>query len=124
MVLAPRIHPSVPGSLIGIAVVAVLAALLPGPLATIGAIPAALRAPSLPAVDPALLGVLLPAAATVAALAAIESLLSARVAASMCDTGAFDPDRELVGQGVASVGASLFGGMPATGAIARTSVSL
>src|SRR5699024_4959461 len=124
MVLAPRIHPSVPGSLIGIAVVAVLAALLPGPLATIGAIPAALPAPSLPAVDPALLGVLLPAAATVAALAAIESLLSARVAASMSDTGAFDPDRELVGQGVASVGASLFGGMPATGAIARTSVSL
>ena len=124
MVLAPRIHPSMPGSLIGIAVVAVLAALLPTPLARIGAIPASLPAPSLPAVDPALLGVLLPAAATVAALAAIESLLSARVAGSMADTGAFDPDRELVGQGVASVGASLFGGMPATGAIARTSVSL
>ena len=124
MVLAPRIHPSVPGSLIGIGVVAVLAALLPGPLATIGAIPASLPAPSVPTIDPALLGVLLPAAATVAALAAIESLLSARVAGSMSDTGAFDPDRELVGQGVASVGASLFGGMPATGAIARTSVSL
>ena len=124
MLLAPRIHPAIPGSLIGIAVVAVLAALLPGPLATIGAIPASLPAPSMPAIDPALLGVLLPAATTVAALAAIESLLSARVAGSMSDTGAFDPDRELVGQGVASVGASLFGGMPATGAIARTSVSL
>ena len=124
MVIAPRIHPSIPGSLIGIAVVAVLAALLPGPLATIGAIPASLPAPSVPSIDPELLGVLLPAAATVAALAAIESLLSARVAGSMAETGAFDPDRELVGQGVASVGASLFGGMPATGAIARTSVSL
>ena len=124
MLLAPRIHPSIPGSLIGIALVAVLAALVPTPLATIGAIPASLPAPSVPTIDPALLGVLLPAAATVAALAAIESLLSARVAGSMSDTGAFDPDRERVGQGVASVGASLFGGMPATGAIARTSVSL
>ena len=42
----------------------------------------------------------------------------------MADTGAFDPDRELVGQGIASIGASMFGGMPATGAIARTSVSI
>lgn len=124
MLLAPRIHPSVPGSLIGIAVVAVLAVLASAPLATIGAIPGSLPAPSLPSIDPALLGVLLPAAATVAALAAIESLLSARVAGSMADTGAFDPDRELVGQGIASIGASLVGGMPATGAIARTSVSI
>lgn len=124
MLIAPRIHPSIPGSLIGIALVAVLAALIPDPLATIGAIPASLPAPTVPTIDPALLGVLLPAAATVAALAAIESLLSARVAGTMADTGAFDPDRELVGQGIASVGASLFGGMPATGAIARTSVSI
>src|SRR5690606_34647907 len=105
-------------------VVAVLAWLLPTPLATIGTIPASIPAPSLPVIDPEMLGVLLPAAATVAALAAIESLLSARVAGSMADTGAFDPDRELVGQGIASIGASLFGGMPATGAIARTSVSI
>ncbi|WP_299301156.1 SulP family inorganic anion transporter [uncultured Brachybacterium sp.] len=124
MLIAPRIHPSIPGSLIGIAVVALLAALIPGPLATIGAIPASLPAPTVPTIDPALLGVLLPAAATVATLAAIESLLSARVAGTMADTGAFDPDRELVGQGIASIGASLFGGMPATGAIARTSVSI
>ena len=124
MVIAPRIHPSIPGSLIGIGVVAVLAALTPGPLATIGAIPASLPAPSLPSIDPATLNVLVPAAVTVAALAAIESLLSARVAGSMADTGPFDPDRELVGQGVASIGASLFGGMPATGAIARTSVNI
>ncbi|HJB10843.1 MAG TPA: SulP family inorganic anion transporter [Candidatus Brachybacterium merdavium] len=124
MLIAPRIHPSIPGSLIGIGVVAVLAAITPAPLATIGAIPASLPAPSLPTIDPALITVLLPAALTVAALAAIESLLSARVAGTMADTGAFDPDRELVGQGIASIGASLFGGMPATGAIARTSVNL
>ncbi|MGP9683672.1 SulP family inorganic anion transporter [Brachybacterium sp. AOP3-A1-3] len=124
MLIAPRIHPSVPGSLIGIVLVTVLCAVLPGPLARIGTIPATLPSPSLPALDPALLQVLLPAAATVAALAAIESLLSARVAAGLADTGVYDPDRELVGQGVASIGASLFGGMPATGAIARTSVNV
>ena len=67
---------------------------------------------------------LLPAALTVAALAAIESLLSARVAASLADTGAYDPDRELLGQGLASLAAGLFGGMPATGAIARTAVNV
>lgn len=63
-------------------------------------------------------------AVAVAALAAIESLLSARVAASLADTGPYDPDRELVGQGLASIGAGLFGGMPATGAIARTAVNV
>ncbi|WP_193105142.1 SulP family inorganic anion transporter [Brachybacterium sp. FME24] len=124
MLIAPQIHPSIPGSLIGIAVVTVLCAILPSSLARIGTIPATLPPPSLPSLDPALLQVLLPAAATVAALAAIESLLSARVAAGLADTGVYDPDRELVGQGVASIGASLFGGMPATGAIARTSVNV
>ncbi|WP_422116281.1 SulP family inorganic anion transporter [Brachybacterium sp. UNK5269] len=124
MVLAPRIHPSIPGSLVGIAVVAVLALVLPSPLARIGTIPSELPAPSLPVLDLQSLRVLLPAALTVAALAAIESLLSARVAGGLADTGSVDPDRELVGQGVASIGASLFGGMPATGAIARTSVNV
>ncbi|MGO2774264.1 MAG: SulP family inorganic anion transporter, partial [Brachybacterium tyrofermentans] len=58
MLIAPRIHPSVPGSLIGIALVTVLCAVLPGPLARIGTIPATLPSPSLPALDPALLQVL------------------------------------------------------------------
>jgi SulP family sulfate permease len=62
-------------------------------------------------------------ALTVAALAAIESLMSARVAATISDTGPFDADRELVGQGLASIASGLFGGMPATGAIARTAVN-
>ncbi|OYN92217.1 SulP family inorganic anion transporter [Parenemella sanctibonifatiensis] len=124
MIVCSKINPLVPGSLIGIAIVAVLALVVPNPLATIGAIPAALPAPSLPALDPDLVATLLPAALTVAALAAIESLLSARVAAGLADTGVYDPDRELVGQGVASIGSSLFGGMPATGAIARTSVNV
>lgn len=64
------------------------------------------------------------AAVAVAALAAIESLLSARVAATMSPTGPYDPNRELAGQGLASVASGLFGGMPANGAIARTAVNI
>jgi len=64
----------------------------------------------------------------VALLAAIESLLSARVAVTMTrggpPVGPTRPDRELVGQGLASIASGLFGGMPATGAIARTAVNV
>lgn len=124
MVVAPKIHAAIPGSLVGIVIVTILAAIVPNPLATIGEIPQSLPLPALPSIDLSALGGLLPAAGTIAALAAIESLLSARVASSMSDSGAYHPDRELVGQGIASIGSSLFGGMPATGAIARTSVNI
>ncbi|WP_308490986.1 SulP family inorganic anion transporter [Microbacterium terrisoli] len=124
MLTAPRIHRALPGSLIGIIVVAVIAVVVHAPLAVIGTLPNTLPAPSLPTLDPGTLVDLVMPALTVAALAAIESLLSARVAASMADTGAYDPDRELVGQGIASIGSGLFGGMPATGAIARTAVNV
>lgn len=124
MYLLPLLHPAVPGSLIGIALVTVLSLVLPSPLAAIGALPAGLPAPGLPAFSPGTLQALLLPAIAVAALAAIESLLSARVAASLADTGPYDPDRELVGQGLASIGAGLFGGMPATGAVARTAVNV
>jgi SulP family sulfate permease len=124
MLVAPRIHPLVPGSIIAIVVVTVVTALVGAPVATIGELPAGLPAPVIPAVDLDTLGALLLPAATVAALAAIESLLSARVAATISDTGPYDADRELVGQGLASVASALFGGMPATGAIARTAVNV
>lgn len=124
MLWAPRVHRAVPGSLVGIAVVTVLVSVVPSPLSVIGALPAGFPLPAIPAVDTATLPSLLLPAVTVAVLAAIESLLSARVAASMADAGPYDPDRELVGQGVASVGSALFGGMPATGAIARTAVNV
>lgn len=124
MLLAPRVHRALPGSLIGIVVVALLTLLLPAPLTRIGALPASLPAPSFPLLDVGTLGALAAPALTVAALAAIESLLSARVATTLSDTGPFDPDRELVGQGIASIGSALFGGMPATGAIARTAVNV
>ncbi len=124
MVIAPRIHRSIPGSLVGIVIVTIIAAIVPNPLARIGTLPSSFPVPHLPAIAPDAIMDLLSAAVTVAALAAIESLLSARVAASMADTGRYDPDRELVGQGIASLGASLVGGMPATGAIARTAVNV
>jgi len=124
MILLPRLHRSIPGSLVGIVVVTVLALVLPTPLADIGELPRTLPMPVLPALDLAMLGQLAVPALTVAALAAIESLLSARVAASLADTGPYDPDRELVGQGLASIAAGVFGGMPATGAIARTAVNV
>jgi len=63
----------------------------------------------------------------IALLAAIESLLSARVAEQMVkhtDPGNFDANRELFGQGLATAVASIFGGQPATGAIARTAVNV
>ncbi len=124
MLLAPRLSAALPGSLIGIVLVTILAIAVSAPLAVIGTLPRTLPAPSLPTLDQAAVTRLIMPALAVAALAAIESLLSARVAASLAETGAYDPDRELVGQGIASIGSGLFGGMPATGAIARTAVNV
>lgn len=124
MLVLGRWLPALPGSFVAILAVSLLAALLQLPLATIGELPNSLPAPALPALDPALLTALAGPAAAVAALAAIESLLSARVAASLSNTGSLNADRELVGQGLASIAAGLFGGMPATGAIARTAVNV
>ncbi|KRE64959.1 MFS transporter [Arthrobacter sp. Soil736] len=124
MVAAPRIHPRLPGSLIAIIIASVAAQLLELPVTRIGALPDSLPAPVMPSLDLATITGLAGSAATIAALAAIESLLSARVAASISDTGPYDADRELLGQGLASVASGFFGGMPATGAIARTAVNL
>ena len=124
MVFAPRLHPQLPGSIIAIILVATTVYLARIPMETIGALPSALPAPQLPLVNLDLLIALAGPACTVAALAAIESLLSARVAAGLADTGPYDADRELVGQGLASIAVGFFGGMPATGAIARTAVNI
>ncbi|MGX1933388.1 SulP family inorganic anion transporter [Microbacterium resistens] len=124
MLVSLRLHPRFPGSLLAIVVASLVAGIAGLPVDTIGELPAGLPAPALPAVDPATLLALTGPAVAVAALAAIESLLSARVAATLADTGPYDADRELVGQGLASLAAGLFGGMPATGAIARTAVNV
>lgn len=124
MLLAPLIHPQLPGSIIAIIVAALLAAWLDAPLERIGTLPETLPLPHLPAFDLHLIAALSGPALTVAALAAIESLLSARVASTLSPVGHYNGDRELVGQGLASIGAGFFGGMPATGAIARTAVNI
>ncbi|MEG9553226.1 SulP family inorganic anion transporter, partial [Streptomyces baarnensis] len=90
----------------------------------IGALPAGLPAPSLGFLDVSAVGSLVAPAVAVAALAALESLLSATVADGMTTGQKHDPDRELFGQGIANLAAPLFGGVPATAAIARTAVNV
>lgn len=124
MVAVPRIHRSAPASLLGVIAATLIAVVAGWQVSEIGAIATSLPAPSIPGVDWGQFSGLLGAAVSIAALAAIESLLSARVADGMADTDHHDPDRELIGQGVANLGSSLFGGMPATGAIARTAVNV
>lgn len=129
MLVAAKLHKSLPASLIAVVLVTVAAELLRLDVPRIGALPHSLPAPRLPSFDPAALGGLLMPAVAIASLAAIESLLSARVASGMAGpdsrpSGPYSPDRELTGQGLASIAAGLFGGMPATGAIARTAVNV
>lgn len=124
MFLLPRLHRSAPASLIGIAAATFIGQLLDWPLAKIGDISASIPLPGIPAVEWSSVPGLVGATFSIAALAAIESLLSARVADGMADNEHHDPDRELVGQGVANVGSAMFGGMPATGAIARSAVNV
>ncbi len=121
MFAAPRLHRGLPASLIAVAASTIAADVLHLDVARVGSLPRGLPAPSLPDLSAA--GDLLSAAFAVAALAAIESLLSAKVADGMADLPPHDPDRELVGQGLANIASGLFGGMPATGAIARTAVN-
>ncbi|MGV0806442.1 SulP family inorganic anion transporter [Mycolicibacterium setense] len=124
MLVLPRLHPALPASLLAVVAATVLVAGVRLPATSIGALPSALPAPVWPHADLAVMHTLFGAALAIAALAAIESLLSARVAATMSSTGPYDPNRELVGQGLASVASGVFGGMPATGAIARTAVNV
>ncbi|WP_017792198.1 SulP family inorganic anion transporter [Leucobacter salsicius] len=124
MVALARVSGKLPASFIAILVTTLAATFFALPLANIGELPTQLPAPSMPPMNLQLLTSLAGPAFAVAALAAIESLLSARIAATMADTGPVNADRELVGQGLASLASGFFGGMPATGAIARTAVNL
>jgi SulP family sulfate permease len=123
MIVGPRLHRAMPSSLVAVLVGTIVAELAGWDVARIGALPSGLPRPSLPNLDVGGLSSLLGPAFAVAALAAIESLLSAKVADGMIDGPRHDPDRELLGQGLANVVSPLFGGMPATGAIARTAVN-
>jgi sulfate permease, SulP family len=124
MLLGARWHPSVPYSLLAVAAATGASALLPGQLILLGSLPAGLPHPSLAFLDLASAGPLLTSAIAIAALAALESLLSATVADGMSVGEQHDPDRELFGQGLANLAAPVFGGIPATAAIARTAVNV
>jgi SulP family sulfate permease len=122
-----RMRPHWPGMLIAVIVTALLTALLDLQVATIGSrfgdIPRTLPLPSLPAFDLAKLRAVFPDAIAIALLGAIESLLSAVVADGM--TGRKHRSNcELVAQGVANVASVTFGGMCATGTIARTATNV
>ena len=122
-----RWAPRLPGFLIAVVLASVLAPLLHLPLETIGsrfpALPTGLPAPALPAISLAKLQAVASSAFTIAFLAGIEALLSAVVADGMIGSR-HRSNQELVGQGVANFASSLFGGLPATGAIARTATNV
>lgn len=124
MLVVPRLHRSLPASLLAVVVATLVAEAADWGVGRIGTLPDSLPAPSLPSMSMSRMSDLFGAAFAVAALAAIESLLSAKVADGMAGTTPHDPDRELFGQGLANVASPLFGGMPATGAIARTAVNV
>ncbi len=124
MALLPRLNRTLPASLIAIVVVTIGVELAHLEVDRIGVIPSALPRPQWPVLDLTTTSELFSSAMAIAALAALESLLSARVADGMADRPRTSPNRELVGQGLANVAAGMFGGMPATGAIARTAVNV
>ena len=117
----PRLHRSLPASLGAVLVVSAIVGIGHLDVGLIGSLPSGIPAPALPNLHN--VGSLLKPALVVALLASLESLLSARVADGMSDGPRHEPDRELFGQGLANIAAGLFGGMPATGAIARTAVN-
>ena len=122
-----KFAPKLPGFLIAVVVSSVVVAVLKLPVDTIGSrfpdIPAGLPMPSFPEISPAKITAVLPSAFTIAFLAGIEALLSAVVADGMTGTR-HRSNQELIGQGVANLGSALFGGLPATGAIARTATNI
>ncbi|HCC57778.1 MAG TPA: sodium-independent anion transporter [Solibacterales bacterium] len=127
ILLVPRLTRRIPGSIIALLLATAAVAFFALPVATIGStfggIPTGLPRLSLPVFRPELIVILIPSALTVALLAAVESLLSAVVADSM--TGdRHNSNVELVAQGIANLASPLFGGIPATGAIARTATNI
>jgi SulP family sulfate permease len=123
----PRVSRRIPGPFVALLVTTALVHMLHLDVETIGGrygeIPSSLPAPALPSVDLATVRALVGPAFTIALLAAIESLLSAVVADGMIG-GRHRSNMELVAQGVANIAGPLFGGMPATGAIARTAINV
>jgi len=123
----PRFNRRIPSPFVALIVTTALVQLLHLPVETIGTrfgvINAALPRPALPAITLAQLPALMGPAFTIALLGAVESLLSAVVSDGMIG-GRHRSNMELVAQGVANIASPLFGGIPATGAIARTATNV
>jgi len=127
ILILPRLTKRVPASIVALLVCTVACALFHLPVETIGTrfggIPRGLPPFAIPDFHAEHILPLIPSAFTVALLAALESMLSAVVADSM--TGdRHNPNVELVAQGIANITSPLFGGIPATGAIARTATNI
>lgn len=126
LILWPKVSRRIPGSLIAVLVGTVAVKLLNIPVNTIGdlyEISASLPPFTLPTVSPELIVELIPNAFTIAILAAIESLLSCVVSDEMIGDR-HNSNTELIAQGAGNICSSLFGGIPATGAIARTAANV
>jgi sulfate permease, SulP family len=123
----PRVTHKVPGSLIAILVTTAAMQLLHLPIETIGSkfgnIPSSLPKPVIPHLDLNTIRNLIRPAFTIALLGGIESLLSAVVSDGMIG-GNHKSNMELIAQGIANIFSSIFGGIPATGAIARTATNV
>lgn len=122
-----RVLGALPPQLAVLLIMTPLCAVLSLPIETIGSrfggIPQAVPMPAFPLPSLSSLGQLVTPAITIALLGAIESLLSARVADAYVDDR-HDPNQELIGQGIANIVSPFFGGVAATGAIARTSANI
>jgi SulP family sulfate permease len=127
ILLWPRLSRRVPGPFVALIVTTAIVAVFHLPVETIGSrfggIHASFPKPALPQVTFAQASALVGPAFTIAILAAVESLLSAVVADGMIG-GRHRSNMELVAQGIANVASPLFGGIPATGAIARTATNV
>ena len=125
--LWPRVTRKIPGSIIAIIITTLAVYFFHLPVETIGsrfgAIPSSLPMPVIPAVSLATVQQLIRPAFTIALLGSIESLLSAVVADGMIG-GNHRSNTELIAQGFANICSSIFGGIPATGAIARTATNI
>jgi SulP family sulfate permease len=127
IVVLRRAFPRFPGLIVAVALTSAVVALAALPVDTIGSrfgtLPNSLPWPALPDISLGRMIELLPSAFVIAFLAGVESLLSAMVADRMIE-GRHRPNAELLAQGAANIGSALFGGMPATGAIARTATNV
>jgi SulP family sulfate permease len=122
-----RLYPRFPGLIVAILTLSAIVVFFQLPIDTInsryGALPSTLPAPALPELSWQRIVQLFPSAIIIAFLAGVESLLSALVADRMIDDS-HRPNAELTAQGFANIGSALVGGLPATGAIARTATNI